>query len=53
VITAVDGTSIADAAALHTALVGKDPGQTVAVTWTDSSGQTHHSRITLATGPAD
>lgn len=53
VITAVDGASITDAAALHTALVGKDPGQTVSVTWTDAAGQTHHSRITLATGPAD
>jgi S1-C subfamily serine protease len=53
VITAVNGTSITDAAALHTALVGKNPGQTVTLTWTDSLGQTHHSTVTLGTGPAD
>jgi S1-C subfamily serine protease len=53
VITAVDGTSIADAAALHTALAGKNPGQTVTLTWTDSLGQSQHSTVTLGTGPAD
>jgi S1-C subfamily serine protease len=53
VITAIDGTAVTSASALHEVLAADDPGQAVAVTWADSSGQIHHSSITLATGPAD
>ena len=38
-ITAIDGTPMATAAELSTALAGYDPGDTVTVTWTDSSGR--------------
>jgi S1-C subfamily serine protease len=53
VITAINGTKITSATSLHNALSGADPGQTITVTWTDSSGQTHHASVTLSTGPAD
>jgi S1-C subfamily serine protease len=51
-ITAIDGTSIGSATALHNALAGSRPGQQVAVTWQDGSGQTHRATVTLVTGPA-
>jgi S1-C subfamily serine protease len=52
-ITSVDGTSIPTASALHTALTALNPGQQVTVRWTDPSGRSRTTTLTLATGPAD
>ncbi|MGD0603897.1 MAG: trypsin-like peptidase domain-containing protein [Streptosporangiaceae bacterium] len=52
VITAVAGQSIADSHALSQALVKYHPGDSISVTWTDTSGQSHTSTLTLASGPA-
>jgi S1-C subfamily serine protease len=53
VITAVGRTAIGSADDLTGVLAGHDPGDTVSVTWTDSTGTTHTAAITLASGPAD
>jgi len=53
VITAVGRTAIGSADDLTGALAGHDPGDTVSVTWTDSTGTSHTAAITLASGPAD
>jgi S1-C subfamily serine protease len=53
VITAVGRTAIGSADDLTGVLAGHDPGDTVSVSWTDSSGTTHTAPITLASGPAD
>lgn len=52
VITAVDGRTITDSAALTTTLAAKAPGDTVTITWTDTSGASHSVAVTLAEGPA-
>jgi S1-C subfamily serine protease len=52
-ITAVNGTTIADATGLSSAISGYKAGQQVSLTWTDSSGQSHTATVTLGTGPAD
>ena len=52
VITAIGSTTIGSATDLQTALLQHKPGQTVTVTWTDQSGQSHTANVTLATGPA-
>jgi S1-C subfamily serine protease len=52
VITAIAGTTIGSATDLQSALLQHKPGQTVNVTWTDQSGQSHTTNVTLATGPA-
>lgn len=53
VITAVDGTPVHSATALHNLLSAKGPGAQVTVRWTDRAGQPHAATVTLATGPAD
>jgi S1-C subfamily serine protease len=53
VITAIGRTTIATADDVSTALADLDPGATVAVTWTDTTGQSQTATVTLATGPAD
>ncbi len=53
VITAIDGTKITSPTTLESTLRGYRPGQSVTVTWVDTSGQTHHASVTLARGPAD
>ena len=53
VITSVGGAAVNTATDLQTALRKYKPGQSVDVTWTDQSGQSHTARVTLATGPAD
>lgn len=50
-ITAINGTSIAQPSDLSGALVELHPGQTVQISWTDGSGQSHTGSITLASGP--
>ncbi|WBM81427.1 trypsin-like peptidase domain-containing protein [Cryobacterium breve] len=52
-ITAVDGTTIASAAALTSTLDAYNPGDAVTITWTDTAGATHTASATLTAGPAD
>ncbi|MEV6282126.1 trypsin-like peptidase domain-containing protein [Kribbella sp. NPDC051770] len=51
VITALGGKTIDSPEALSTALNEHHPGDKVAVTWTDQSGQRHTADIELTTGP--
>jgi S1-C subfamily serine protease len=53
VVTAVGGTAVGSADDLTGALAGYAPGDTVSVSWTDTTGTTHTAHITLASGPAD
>lgn len=52
-ITAVNGTKITSAESLTTTLAKAKPGDTVKLTWTDSSGQSHTASVTLTAGPPD
>ncbi|MDQ1733345.1 MAG: hypothetical protein QOK10_3504 [Pseudonocardiales bacterium] len=52
-ITKVDGTSIASATALSSAMAKHNPGDSVSVSWTDANGASHTANVTLGTGPAD
>ena len=51
-ITAVDGTIIDSPSALTTTLAADAPGQTVTITFTDSSGDSQTASVTLVNGPA-
>jgi S1-C subfamily serine protease len=51
-ITGIDGTAIGGTADLTSVLAGHTPGQTVTITWTDTTGSVHNAAATLATGPA-
>lgn len=51
VITSVGGRATTSADALHEALASHQPGDTVRVAWTDTSGQKHTARIRLGSGP--
>jgi len=48
VITAVNGTSITSANGLSTYLFGKHPGDKLTITYTDQSGASHTTSLTLA-----
>jgi S1-C subfamily serine protease len=50
-ITALNGTPISTNAALRNAIVQHDPGSSVSVTWSDTSGHSHTAQVTLGTGP--
>jgi S1-C subfamily serine protease len=52
-ITAVDNTEVRSPVALVQALGTHRAGDSVTITWTDASGQSHSARVTLASGPAD
>jgi S1-C subfamily serine protease len=52
VVTAVNGQSVTSGTQITDLLVGEHPGDKVSISWVDTSGQTHTSTITLATGPA-
>lgn len=52
VITAVDGTSVADASALTAAVQAHESGDQVSVTWIDAAGASHTQTVTLGDGPA-
>ncbi len=52
-ITAVGSTTITSSADLSTALSQYKAGQSVKITWTDASGQSHTATVTLIAGPAD
>ncbi|MFT4030068.1 MAG: trypsin-like peptidase domain-containing protein [Protaetiibacter sp.] len=51
-ITAIDGVAVADADALSELLSGYDPGDSVTITWTDTSGASYSATVTLIAGPA-
>jgi len=51
VITSVGGTTVTSASTLQAAILTHKPGDHVAVTWVDSSGQRHSATVTLITGP--
>jgi S1-C subfamily serine protease len=53
VITAIGGTTITSADDVTGALSSYEPGDSVRVTWTDTTGQSQTATVTLATGPAD
>ncbi|MDL9981076.1 S1C family serine protease [Microbacterium sp. ASV49] len=52
VITGVDGTAISSGDDLSAALAAHRPGDTVRITWTDTSGASHTADVTLTSGPA-
>jgi S1-C subfamily serine protease len=51
-ITAVNGTTISSSAALSAALANYKVGQSVTITWVDSTGASHSASVTLTQGPA-
>jgi len=51
-ITALGGVPVTSADGLSAAISGYKPGDSVSVTWTDTSGATQSATVTLATGPA-
>ena len=53
VITAIDGTAIQSSDSLGKLLQGHHGGDKVSVTWTDASGKSHTSSVTLLAGPAN
>ena len=50
-ITAVNGKSVTSAGALTNLMTAHAPGDTVEVTWTDSSGSSHTANVKLGSGP--
>ena len=52
VITSVAGQTVTDPTQISTILSSDHPGDKVSVTWTDTSGASHTTTITLASGPA-
>jgi S1-C subfamily serine protease len=53
VITSVAGQAVSSSASIQQVLEGYHPGDKVSVDWTDASGQSHSTTVTLANGPAD
>jgi len=53
VITSVGGQAVSSQASIESVVEQHHPGDQVSVSWTDESGQTHTSTLTLASGPAD
>lgn len=52
-ITSIGGQSVSTQAEIAEALSGHDPGETVKVTWKDSSGTAHSAQVTLAESPVN
>jgi len=50
-ITSVDGISVNTSSALRAAIAGYQPGDTVRLRWTDTSGSSHTATVTLVAGP--
>ena len=50
-IVSVDGTDVSSSTELRTALEAKHPGDSVRITWIDSSGSTRHASVKLGAGP--
>ena len=53
VIDSVNGQAVSSQSSLQATLQQYHPGDQVTIGWTDQSGQTHSSTVTLANGPAD
>lgn len=51
-VTALNGKPVSSGTDVQNALISLHPGDTVSITWTDTSGQSHTGTLTLATGPA-
>ena len=51
VITSIDGRSVGSADEIGSLMFAHHPGDTVKVTWTDTTGQTQTASIRLASGP--
>jgi S1-C subfamily serine protease len=51
-ITAVGGQSVSSASDIQQVLVKYHPGDKIAVSWQDASGQSHSTTVTLTSGPA-
>jgi S1-C subfamily serine protease len=51
-ITAIAGQSVTSAEDVAHGLVKYHPGDSISVSWTDISGQSHTTNLTLASGPA-
>jgi S1-C subfamily serine protease len=51
VITSVNGQAVSNATSLSTIMRRYRPGDTISVTWVDTSGQRHTASITLTAGP--
>lgn len=51
-ITAIDSTQISDGTAASSAIAEHKPGDRVSLTWTDTTGQSHTTEVTLTEGPA-
>ncbi|WP_168203789.1 S1C family serine protease [Humibacter ginsenosidimutans] len=51
-ITAVGGTTVTSSDGLTSALKKYSPGDSVSITWTDSSGASQTATVTLTSGPA-
>ena len=51
-ITAIAGQSVSSAKDVAHTLVKYHPGDSISVSWTDTSGQSHSANLTLTTGPA-
>jgi len=51
-VVGIDSTAVTTADGLSAALAAHDPGDSVTVTWLDSSGAQHSATVTLAQGPA-
>jgi S1-C subfamily serine protease len=51
-VTSVGGTSVSSSQDIQHVLVKYHPGDSIQVSWTDQSGQSHTATLTLATGPA-
>ena len=53
VIDSLNGQAVSSQSGLQAAIQQYHPGDKVTIGWTDQSGQTHTSTVTLANGPAD
>lgn len=50
-VTAIDGTSVSTGDELRETIAAHEPGDTVTISWTDSSGASHSGTATLVEGP--
>jgi S1-C subfamily serine protease len=53
VIDSINGHAVSSSSDIQSAIGQDHPGDQVSVAWTDQSGQTQTSTMTLANGPAD
>ena len=51
VITSLNGRSVTSATDVSTALTGTNPGDQVAIGWTDQAGATHTATVALGASP--